>query len=147
MTALVGKVTAVVPHPESDKLDIVTIGGKTNVANRPAPEQPRYKVGDYAIILEENLILPDDLIKHLHMWDHDKNKGGLAGGKGNRTKGRKVGGILSEVALCAVDWDEETKTLTIPIENVAIYTMKLGTPVEEFDASDLLGIKDYVPQN
>ena len=98
--APVGIVTDVQPHPNSASLDIVTIVGKINVANRPAPEQPRYKIGDHAIVLGENLILPEALIKHLDMWNEVKNKGGLAGNKGNRTKARNVGGVLSEVALC-----------------------------------------------
>lgn len=102
--AYVACVTDVQPHPESDNLDIVTIAGRINIANRPAIGQPRYAIGDYAIVLEENLILPDWLLKHIDMWDHQKNKGVLAGSKGNRTKGRNIAGIRSEVALCAVTW-------------------------------------------
>jgi len=86
MNVFAARVDAVTAHTDSDKLDLVSIAGHINVANRPAPGVPRYKVGDYAVVLGENLILPDYLIKHLHMWDEVKNKGGLAGSKGNRTK-------------------------------------------------------------
>lgn len=109
---LIGRVTNVQPHPDNDKLrnkmDIVTVSGKTNVANRPSPDQPRYKVGDYAAMLTENLILPDWLLKHLDLWDDEKNKGILAGA-GNRLKPRALGlknKILSEVALCAITWTQ-----------------------------------------
>ncbi len=169
----VWRVTDVRPHPDSDKLDIVTIAGKTNIANRPSPDQPRYKVGDYAVVLDENLILPEALIKHLDMWDHAKNKGGLAGSKGNRTKARKVGGILSEVALCAVEWRRDDDkpvendpnhvaqygVISIPMEggDVATMTMKLVdrsdpnatdiTP-EGHNVANLLGIAPYeMPKN
>lgn len=148
MSVFVGKVTSVEPHPNSDKLDIVSIIGKTNVANRPAPDQPRYKVGDYAVVLTDNLILPEYLIKHLHMWDYDKNKGGLAGNKGNRTKGRNIGGIPSQVALCAANWDANTQTLTIPIDSAEAIKVVLdeSTDLFTFDVSELLGITDYIPQ-
>jgi hypothetical protein len=103
MSAIIGRVADVQPHAESDTLDVVTIGGHTNVANREG-SQPRYAVGDFAVMLTENLILPDWLLKHLDLWNEVKGKGYLAGGKGDRTKGRKVAGILSDVALCKIDW-------------------------------------------
>lgn len=146
MSVFVARVDSVVPHPESDRLDLVSIAGRTNVANRPAPETPRYKVGDYAIVLTENLILPEDLIRQLDMWDEAKNKGGLAGSKGNRTKARRVGGVMSEVALCAVQWDPEAGKLVIPLYKCKI-SIKIDRPVEEFDVGPLLNIVEYVPQN
>jgi hypothetical protein len=146
MSVFVGKVSAVVAHPDSDKLDLVTIRGFTNVANRPAPNTPRYSVGDHAIVFTENLILPDNIIKHLHMWDYDKNKGGMAGSKGNRTKGRNVGGIRSEVALHAVKWDADANTLTIPVEGQDDFVVNITVALEEYDLAALLGITDYVPQ-
>lgn len=106
---IIGRVTDVQPHPDSDKLDIVTIAGKTNVANRPSPDEPRYKIGEYAAVLTEDLILPDWLLHHLDLWDDAKQKGVLAGSKGNRTKARRIAGVLSEVALCKVDWWTEDK--------------------------------------
>lgn len=165
----VEQVSDVQPHPNSVTLDIVTINGKTNVANRPSPNQPRYKIGDYAVVLQEGLVLPDDLLKHLDMWDETKNKGCLAGSKGNRTKARKVAGIVSEVALCAVDWtitgnievpdlpgfSRWTGRLDIDSENNrSIIKFKLArqdenisafTP-EGIDVSRELGIVPHVPQ-
>jgi len=97
--ALIGRVTDVQPHPNSDKLDIVSIGGKTNIADRPAPGVPRYEIGDYAVILVENLILPERLLKRMELWNEERGRGYLAGSKGNRTKARKIADIVSECLL------------------------------------------------
>lgn len=143
--APIGRVSAVMPHPNSDKLDLITILGYTNVANRPSPDQPRYCVGDLAVVLPENLILPDRLIKHLDMWDHAKNRGGLAGGKGNRTKPRRAADIISEVALCRIAWIEGR----VVIEGLDVDHQPVGLSddtiiPEGYDMADVLGIIPYV---
>jgi hypothetical protein len=126
------------PHPKNDelvtKLDIVTISGKINVANRPDPDSPRYQVGDYAIVLTENLILPELLLKHLDLWDKEKGKGYLAGSKGDRTKSRKIQGVLSEVILCKISPDEELFTGFVFLKD----------NIESVNLADNLGVKDYV---
>jgi hypothetical protein len=138
MPAIVAQVTNVSPHPMSDKLDIVSIGGKTNVANRPEPNTPRYKVGDYAVMLEDNLILPAWLLRRLDMWNDEKGKGSLAGNKGNRTKGRKIAEVMSEVALYAAIYDQ--CSISIEIEDGTYPFVKLGD-----DVSKDLGITEYIP--
>lgn len=138
MPAIVAQVTDVSPHPNSDKLDVVTIGGKTNVANRPEPNTPRYKVGDYAVMLEDNLILPVWLLRRLDMWNDEKGKGGLAGNKGNRTKGRKIAEVMSEVALYAAIYDQ--CSISIEIEDGTYPFVTLGD-----DVSKDLGITEYIP--
>jgi hypothetical protein len=110
--AIISRVTDVQPHPNSDKLNIVSIGGKINVADQLAPGVPRYQVGDYAIMLVENLILPEWLLKHMGLWNDERGRGLLAGSKGNRTKSRKIVEILSEIALCKVIWQ------TTPVETI-----------------------------
>lgn len=154
--AFIGQVSDVQPHPKSGILDIVTIAGRTNVANRPEPTQPRYKIGDYAIVLEDNLIVPDWLLKHMDMWDQTKQKGMLAGSKGNRTKGRNIVGVRSEVALCAIEWhvDEPVAnaslkgSLTLHVNGrIAIWIVQQAPdePLspEDFDVTDKLGITRY----
>ena len=136
MPAIVGQVTDVKQHPESETLDNVTINGKINVANRPEPNQPRYKIGDYAVVLEDGLILPEWLLKELDMWNHDKNKGGLAGNKGNRTKGRKIAGVFSEVALYAASIDNGDIRILTEHDDIIV---ELGD-----DVGVLLGITEYV---
>ena len=109
--AYVGRVSDVQPHPDNDelntKMDIVTIAGKTNVATRPLPNRPRYRVGDFAVLLTENMILPEWLLKKLGLWNVEKNQG-MLGGKGkNRLRPRAIGltnKIMSEVALYPCKW-------------------------------------------
>lgn len=143
MPPIVARVTDVQPHPKSDSLDVVTIGTVTNVANRPSPNTPRYKVGDYAVILHDNLILPEWLLKHLDMWNHEKDKGGLAGSKGNRTKGRMIGkaedfpGIYS-VALYGCIYDQSS--ISMELEDGTYVFVTEGQEVQED-----LGITEYVP--
>jgi hypothetical protein len=139
----IDQVTSVEPHPQSDTLDIVTIGGQTNVANRPAPDQPRYKTGDYAAVLKENLILPEFLLRDLDLWDEQKQKGRLAGSKGNRTKARNIQGVPSEVALCAATCDPVARFIL-----VAGRTLPFGdgceTPLGR-DVGDELEVTVYDP--
>ena len=143
--APIGRVSAVVPHPNSDKLDLVTILGYTNVANRPSPDQPRYRVGDLAVVLPENLILPDRLIQHLDMWDHAKNRGGLAGGKGNRTKPRRAADIMSEVALCKIVWTDGRIVIEgLDVDHRLVSLSDDTVNPEGYDMADVLGITAYV---
>lgn len=168
MSALIGRVTDVQPHPDNSDtvaLDVVTIGGHTNVANRE-DSQPRYAVGDFAIMLTENLILPDWVLKQLDLWNDVKGKGYLAGSKGNRTKGRKVAGIWSGVALCKIDWSlEESHALDghegytvehlrvslgglLGVTTTFVRVVKTGSPSstpEGLDMAWMLGIEDYIP--
>jgi hypothetical protein len=126
--AFVGQVVQVEPHPSIENLDVVSMTGvkifgipwiPRNIANREPPDpegdgstEPRYEVGDYAVMLTENMILPDWLLKHLDMWDHEKNKGTCGGSKGNRLRTRKIPnnetGIVSDVALLPVYWTRKT---------------------------------------
>lgn len=102
----IAQVVDVNPHPTKD-LDIVTLdNGSQNVANRPAPNVQRYTRGDYAIVFEENLIFPEWLMRHLDLWNEEKNKGYMAGSKGNRTKGRNMDGISSNVVLCSIKYNK-----------------------------------------
>jgi hypothetical protein len=103
--AIISRVTDVQRHPNSDKLNIISIAGKINIADQPVPGVPRYQIGDYAVVLVENLLLPEWLLRHMELWNEDRNRGFLAGGKGNRTKSRKIAEIVSEVALCKINWN------------------------------------------
>lgn len=143
--ANIGRVSAVLPHPDSDKLDLVTISGYINVANRPSPDHPRYRVGDLAVLLPENLILPDRLIKHLDMWDNAKDRGGLAGGKGNRTKPRRAGGIMSEVALCKIVWTDGRIVIEgLDVDHIPTPELVEFHGIEGYNMADVLGIVPYV---
>lgn len=143
MPAIVTKVTDVQPHPRSDTLDVVKLGEVTNVANRARPDTPRYAVGDYAVVLEDNLVLPEWLLKHGDMWNPDKNRGVLAGSKGNRTKSRMIGkaedfpGIHS-TALHGCIYDQ--CSISMEIEDGTYIFVTEGQ-----DVTEELGIMIYIP--
>ena len=114
MKVPIGYIINVQPHPKNDELrskcDLVTVmtyPGKrwTNVSTRPAPEQPRYAQNQYVVVLQENLILPEWILRRLDLWDTDKGKGVLSGKQGNRTKGRRIGEVMSEIAMLPLNFD------------------------------------------
>jgi hypothetical protein len=126
-------------------MDIVTINGKTNVADRPVSGEPRYKVGDWAVVLDEGLLLPEWLLRHNDLWDEEKGKGRLAGPKGNRTKARRMANVQSEVALFKVQitnglWFEKQPQIEYPID--PYYGAVRADPCGE-DMSDWLQITPY----
>jgi hypothetical protein len=125
-----------------------------NVADRPAPETPRYNVGDYAVVLVENLILPKWLLECMDLWNHEKNKGYLAGSQGNRTKARRVAGVLSQVSLCKINWllvdYKDCKYVTMWLHGTDNFTQVCmpsndATP-DKLDVTDWLQIKPYTPK-
>lgn len=99
------RVVDVQPHPtSSNPMDIVTMSsGLKNVANRDEGAGPRYKIGDTAIVIPENYLLPEWLLKHNDLWNEEKGKGYLKGSKGNRTCIKNIAGEPSEVMLVKVD--------------------------------------------
>lgn len=99
------QVVDVQPHPSStNPMDVVIMSsGRKNVANRNEGEGPRYKVGDTAIVIPENYLLPEWLLKHNDLWNEEKGKGYLKGSKGNRTCIKNIAGEPSEVMLVKVD--------------------------------------------
>ncbi len=166
MKVTIGCVTTVSPHPLNEelntKMDIVSIDDNTNVATR-VDGQPRYKVGDYVATIPENMILPEWLLKHLDLWDATKEKGFLAGSKGNRTKARNIKGVVSDVALLRIDWRSEGNILvddgpyvkqniaiSIPeTDRNAVFTkisaQDLSINPEGIDIAPMLDVKAYEP--
>lgn len=104
MSITLESIVSVVPHPEAtNPMDIVTTSsGRVNVANRDDPETPRYQYGDTVLVIPENYIIPEWLLKHNHLWNDEKQKGYLKGSKGNRSCTRNMAGVTSEVMLVAV---------------------------------------------
>lgn len=85
-------------HPGADRLDIARIGGYKSVVRRDS-----YKNGDKVAYIPEGALIPNDILKHIGLWDKKKNKGMLAGSKGNRVKAIKLRGILSQGVLFRPD--------------------------------------------
>ena len=153
---LVGYVTSVEPHPKNNelnnKLDVVTISDKINVANRLDDDQPRYKIGDYAAMIPENFILPEWLLKKMGLWNDNKSKGVLSGKQGNRTKSRNIQGVLSEVALvklqCDMYKEESLYICDYCIDDDEYFTTKFISRFEIVfegkDITDIFEVEQYI---
>src|ERR1035437_8216860 len=92
----------VIDHPNADKLNIVKIGGYECITNKNVDGSPRYNQGDAVLYIPEGAVMPEWLLRRLDMWDHDKNKGVLAGSAGNRVKMIKLRGMFSAGILYPV---------------------------------------------
>jgi len=150
LEVIVCHVTEVIDHPESPNLTINTVVTKNGsfwvVSNRK--ELPngdivaRYDVGDMVYYIPETAIVPEYILKQGY-WDDVKNKGILAGSKGNRVKGRKIANILSEGLIFPVSSisGEETATqyFVRNEQTDSIKVVKFGDDVAEF-----LGITEWV---
>lgn len=88
MYAPITKVISV--EPVGETLSIVRVEGieETVVANRKEDGSLRWNVGDIVAYIPENTIVPEDVAKERGYWEEGAKKGLMAGGKGNRVKGR-----------------------------------------------------------
>lgn len=111
-------------HPNADRLDIVRLDDTDYVC---VSMKGLYKTGDTAVFLPEGTVLPDDLLKTLGLWDDEKQKGVLAGTKGNRVKPTKLRGILSDGFLINRNHD-------------------VFSELEEDDLASYLGVEKYEPE-
>ena len=122
----VGKVTAVDPHPNADRLELLTIdGGQTAVV------QLGYQKGDYVVVFPEAAVLPADLLRRMGLWKEDKGVGALAGSAGNRVRPAKLRGVLSEVLVAKAD-------ALVP-DFLSLDDIRVGN-----DVAELLEIDKYV---
>lgn len=93
-TAILRAIDKVDPFPGRPGLTIVTLLPEADrpvaslVSARLEDGSARYAPGDVAVLLEEGSILPEWLLRKMDFWDAAKAKGSLAGGRGNRLKGR-----------------------------------------------------------
>lgn len=82
--------TVISVEPVGETLSIVRVGGveETVVANRREDGSLRWNIGDVVVYIPENTIVPEDVAKERGYWEEGAKKGMMAGGKGNRVKGR-----------------------------------------------------------
>ncbi len=89
-------VDSIEDHPTSSGLSVVKLAGHTVVTMKNEDGTFRFTNGEAVVYVPENAIVPDHLLQSTGFWDTEKNKGLLAGSKGNRVKGRKFGAVASE---------------------------------------------------
>lgn len=92
---LISRITDVRNHMNADRLSIVSIGGFQAISAKKEDGSHRYEIGDLAIFIGENSVLPEELLKSSGFWNLEKNTGSLSGKEGNRVKPSRLRGEMS----------------------------------------------------
>jgi hypothetical protein len=100
-------------RPHGDHMSIVTISGHEVVANRDENGEFRFRVGEAAIYVPENAIIPEEFLKDRGYWDETKGKGLLGGSKGNRVKMQRFMGFESRGLVWKVRESTEPGTYIV----------------------------------
>lgn len=79
------------PNPEVTAIELARIGGYISIVKKG-----QFKTGDKVVYIPEQAVLTEELLKELNFWSESKQKGKLAGSKGNRVKAMKLMGTISQ---------------------------------------------------
>jgi len=141
MKVLLRRILAVVPHPNSDNLNVVAVEGIIDgvIANKDENGNPRWKEGDVCVYVPENAIIPDDVLKERGYWNDEKGKGLLGGSKGNRVKMQRFAGLESSGLIFQVGVPVTSDSWQVG-RGVTFVEAQVGDDVAYF-----FGITEYVP--
>lgn len=128
-TVPVVKIKAIEPIEGADAIELAVIGDYRSVIRKG-----QYQVGDLAVYIPEQAILPDDLIREIGL------EGKLAGSNHNRVKAVKLRGQLSQGILYTVDYDMTSVSYTLKCSDGTYTFVKEGDNV-----ADDLGIVKWNP--
>lgn len=81
------------PHPNADRLDLVTPRG---TLYRAISQKGRFQTGDLAVYVPEGAVVPERVLRAAGFFDEEKQKGMLAGPRGDRVKAIRLRGELSQ---------------------------------------------------
>lgn len=121
--ASVQRVLDLSPIENADKIEVAHILGWKVVVKKG-----EFKVGDLAVYFEVDSLIPEEILKKFNLWDNERDKGKLAGSKGNRLKTVRLRGQISQGLL-------------IPLSIVNDFTQI----TEGIDVTEKLGVKKYNP--
>lgn len=126
----------ILPHPNAEKLELAQVADYRCVVGKDL-----YKTGDLVAYIPEAAIVPEWALKHFGYWDHEKNKGMLAGSEGNRVKAVKLRGEVSQgLVFPIVKIDKNLQFIASGPEFENLFPIQEGS-----DVSRLLGIVKYEP--
>jgi RNA ligase (TIGR02306 family) len=128
------RIASVENHPDADRLSINAVLGYCAISNKLEDGSHRYKAGDLIVYIPEGAVVPEWILKP-GFWDEKKNKGILAGSKGDRVKSIRLRGIFSTGILFPLNADQKTVSNQTDTLEVA----------EGDDVSGFLGIFKYEP--
>ena len=107
------RVDRIEEHPGADALEIAVVRGYRCVVKIGA-----HQAGDLVAYIPEDAIVPEPLIREMRLWDEAKDKGMLAGKKGDRVKAIRLRGIVSQGLLYPVEGREEGQNLAETLDIV-----------------------------
>lgn len=136
----VARVDSIGPHPEQAPNSVVSAAGLSIVTMRDELGGFRFTEGELVVIVPENAVIPEALLRATGFWNEEKGKGYLAGSKGNRVKPRIVGGILSEALI----W--HTSQYEGAPEGTVLLPDSINFASEGDDVAGVLGITEYIPE-
>jgi len=129
-------------HPNADALDLGNIGDTEGW--QVVIQSGKFKTGDLVAYIGENAVVPEWVLKQYGFWNEEKDKGLLAGTKGDRVKmvklrGEPSLGICIPVKEVSLGWDDDDKVVrsAFQLENKYVE--------EGEDVSKLLGVTKYDP--
>jgi RNA ligase (TIGR02306 family) len=126
-------------HPNADKLEIGNIGHPDG--HQVVVIKGKYKTGDLVVYIGENSVVPEWLLKKYGFWNVDKNKGMLAGTKGNRVKACKLRDAFSLGIVIPVEVSKELNFVRID-KSAGEVLLKVD---EGNDIAEHLGVIKYCP--
>lgn len=128
-------------HPNAEKLDIGHIGSPDGW--QVVVAKGRFQSGDMCAYIGENAVVPENILKYYGYWNEERNKGLLAGSKGDRVKAIRLRGEFSLGIVLPV---RETNTgyYCFPHDPaVVVEDLTDFSPTE--NTADFLGITKYEP--
>lgn len=128
------------PHPNADALELGNIGHKEGW--QVCVKKGQFRTGDLVVYIGENSVVPDWILKRYGFWNEEKDKGLLAGTKGNRVKAIRLRNEFSlGICLPTSNRPEPAYTISmIELENESKVIVDEGTEVAE-----ILGVIKYEP--
>ena len=100
------RVDGIETHPGADALEIAVVRGYRGVVKIGA-----HRPGQRVAYIPEDAVVPEPLLRELRLWDEAKDKGMLAGKRGNRVKAIRLRGVVSQGLLYPVEGRSEGEDL------------------------------------
>ena len=107
------RVDRIEDHPNADALEIAVVRGYRCVVKIGA-----HRAGDLVAYIPEDAIVPEPLIREMKLWDESKDKGMLAGKRGDRVKAIRLRGVVSQGLLHPVEGHTEGENLAARLDIV-----------------------------
>lgn len=122
-------------HPNADALELGNIGDPNGW--QVVVKKDLFKTGDLVAYIGESAVVPEWVLKKYGFWNEEKNKGLLAGSKGDRVKMVKLRGENS-LGICI-------PVIKGPNGNIVGISDGIVVVDEGQDVSEWLGVTKYEP--